>query len=216
MWRITPEWRGEVGVILAGGPSVLSQDLSLLRGRRVIAINSAWLTWPAADILFWADDKWFQRFGARGFAGRKVTCSQIVPNGVLGLSKVTRPNTLARDPGKVGMKHTSLAGAIGVGVHLGLRGIALLGADGRFAPDGRRHHHDTPYVWEPLKNWSQLHHAELLGLVEPLRERGVDIINASPGSAWEDIWPVMNLGEALASLDGERDAQPDRHIHAGR
>jgi hypothetical protein len=41
VWTVPRDWAGETVVILAGGPSVLDQDLSLLKGRRVIAINSA-------------------------------------------------------------------------------------------------------------------------------------------------------------------------------
>lgn len=212
MWRIEPEWRGDIAIVLAGGTSALSQDLSLLRGHRVIAINSAWTTWPAADVLFWADAKWWQHFGALGFAGRKVTCSKYPARDTLQLKKVPPPG-LATDPGKVTMKHTSLSGAIGVAVHLGVRAIVLLGADGKVGPGGRRHNHAAAYPWPLKPGCFDLHAAELRGLVEPLRKRGITVINASPGSAW-DIWPIMNLCEALALLDGETNGESDRHVHS--
>ena len=88
-WSVPREWPGETVFIVGGGPSVLGQDLNALRGRRVIAINSSVHAVPWADILYFADWRWWyepeNRAAATSFAGRVVTTSRQVPDKCAGL-----------------------------------------------------------------------------------------------------------------------------------
>ena len=68
LWSVPRAWPGETAYIVAGGPSVAWQDLGLLRGRRVIAVNSSWEAVPWAAILLFADLRWWQANAVR--AGR--------------------------------------------------------------------------------------------------------------------------------------------------
>lgn len=56
------KWRwNEICFILGGGPSLKNVDIELLRGRgRVIAINDAYQLCPFADVVYWADTRWFR------------------------------------------------------------------------------------------------------------------------------------------------------------
>ncbi len=74
--------------------------------------------------------------------------------------------------------------------------IVLIGADGKFGPNGERNHH-TPHQWKHIDGCWKRHHDELATLVEPLIELGIPVLNASPGSAWGDLWPVVSLEECI-------------------
>jgi hypothetical protein len=205
-WRVPAEWPGETAFIVAGGPSVAAADLSLLAGRRVIAVNSSWPAVPAANFLFFGDPRWWGQYGVDAdlhFAGRIVSGE---PDGaphpgsprILKLRRAAPPG-LAADPGTVAMAWTSLTGAINLAVHLGVAAIVLLGADGKPAADGANHHH-APHPWDPRAGCFDRQREDLASLVHPLRTRGIRLLNASPGSAWGDLWPVVTLPGAIALL----------------
>jgi hypothetical protein len=209
---ILPEWKGEVAFIIAGGPSVKTQNLELLRGRRVIAINSSYEAVPWADVLFFGDGRWWngdRKIGFKGnhdnvrkvFCGRIITCSRVARfiDRVEVLHKA-EPNGLCLERTALSMRQTSLSGAINLAVHFGVSGIVLLGADGTYGPNKETHHH-ADHPWPHRKGCWDLQRKELETLVEPLNQLGIKVINASPGSAWP-MWPVMNLSEAIAEMDG--------------
>jgi hypothetical protein len=186
-WRVPREWDGEIVFVLGGGPSVLDQDLSLLKGHRVIAVNSGWRSYPDANILFFGDKGWWDGFGGpakAGFAGRIVTIADGVHDDqVLKLRRVKPPIYLADGPDRVAMLKTSVTGAVNLACHLnGGAGVILLGVDLTFGADGRRHHHDDRYRRPPRPDWQRTHRAELEGQARALKQRGIPAINCSPVS----------------------------------
>jgi hypothetical protein len=192
VWTVPREWPGCTVIIIAGGPSVLSQDLSLLAGRRVIAINSAWKTYPQADVLFFADARWWRELDkALEYKGRVVTTSGVADPRVLRLNKVD-PSPISLDPHSLALRRTSVTGAINLAVHLGAAKIVLLGVDGQLL-DGTRHNHGIKYPW-PLKAGCFDEHAAEFQLVAP--SIPIPVINASPVSTL-DVWPKMSLEQAL-------------------
>src|SRR4029450_12910778 len=94
-WSVPREWPGETVFIVGGGPSVLQQDLGLLRGRRVIVINSSFYSVPWADILYFGDYRWWNepenKAAIAGFAGRAVTVSQFVSDQKEFICRCTKP-----------------------------------------------------------------------------------------------------------------------------
>lgn len=201
-WSVPKEWQGETAYIVAGGPSVKQQNLELLRGRRVIVVNSSYLAVPFADILFFGDARWYNEHRRQqtinSFKGRVVTCSAAVrgPN-ILGLTRVNPPPGFCEEPTKVASQRTNLQGAMNLAAHLGINRIVLLGADMGRAEDGTTHHHDA----HPWKNapgnacWDmQMEHLALI--VEPLKARGIEVINTSSVSRipW---WPKKTLEEVV-------------------
>jgi hypothetical protein len=197
-WRATREWEGKTSVIVGGGPSVLTQDINLLRGRRVIAINSSYTAVPWADFVIFADSRWYEvhRKALDTFAGR-IACASSISRGprLLRLHRA-KPPGLAADPGTVTIKFTTMTAAINLAAHLGSDRIVLTGADGKVATDGRCHHH-APHPWKYLPGCWSKQKQDLASLVDPLRKLEIDVVNASPGSAL-DLWPVMTLQEAIA------------------
>jgi hypothetical protein len=202
-WRVEREWPGETVFIVGGGPSVLQQDLGLLRGRRVIVINSSIFAVPWADFLCFGDWRWWNeaenKAAIAGFAGRVVTTSRMVSDSkVLICRKTNRPGlALAHD--SLMQKWTSLTAATNLAAHLiGPGGtIVWLGADGKHAADGRTHHHKQ-HRWPYKPGCYDLQHADLVTIVPSLHTLRISLFNASPGTAWADLAPVVSLQDMLS------------------
>lgn len=207
-WSVPREWSGETVFIVAGGPSVASQNTEALRGRRVIAINSSFQLVPFADVLIFGDARWWHvnKPSAAAFEGRIISALPPLPAGfspvgpvwtddrVLKLKK-TSPPGLARVPDSVMLRRTTLTAAINLAVHFGAAKIVLLGADGQPALDGRTHHH-APHPWNQTTNCWDQQRADLATVVMPLQVLGIDVRNASSGSAIP-FWPIVELKDCL-------------------
>jgi hypothetical protein len=202
-WRVAPEWAGETAFIVAGGTSVLGQDLSRLRGRRVIVVNSSYEAVPFADFLFFGDASWwethYRREALAVFAGRVVTVSvRAVGERLLRLRRRVPPPGLSLDPSCVVSERTSLQGAINLAVHLGAKRIVLLGADMCRARDGRSHHHSPhPRPNKPGNRTWDIQMTQLRLIAAPLRTLGIEVINTSPISRI-DWWPRAELAGCLS------------------
>jgi len=153
-WSVPLEWSGETVFIIGGGPSVLSQDLDALRGRRVIAINSSVHAVPWADILFFGDWRWWyepeNRAAAKSFAGRVVTTSRVPDKRAL-VCRKAKPPGLAVAADSLMQRWTSLTAATNLAAHLvGAGGtIIWLGADGRKAR--RKHGEPIAVMLDPIR-----------------------------------------------------------------
>lgn len=202
LWRAPRAWPGETVFVLASGPSVLSIDLSLLAGRRVIAVKSSWSVYPGADVLFFADGRWWRDASLRpaAFRGMVVTTASELGSGFgLLLMRKIAPNLgLAESPDTVALARTSTTGAINLAVHFGARRIVLLGVDGKLASDGRRHCHGLKWPWPKgaTKEAFADQAAEYRRIAPSATKMGVEIVNANPDSAI-DVWPKMSLRECL-------------------
>lgn len=191
-WSVPKEWEGETCFVIGGGPSVLTQNVSRLEGRKVIAVNSSYLIAPFAQYVFAGDSRWLyeHRPALEKFKGRVVTCgSAVIWPGLLTLTKKLPPG-LSDDPRCLTFRYTSLHGAINLGRLLGAAPIVLLGADGR-AVGGKTHHH-APHKWPQRPDCWKKQREDLRTIRLP---KGM-IVNASPGSAW-DMWPIVDLGDYL-------------------
>jgi hypothetical protein len=201
-WRVSREWETETVFIVAGGPSVLGQDLETLRGRRVIAINSSIYAVPWADFLYFGDFRWWHepenQAAVASFAGRVVTTSRMVSDKKVLVCRKANPPGLAWEHDSLMQKWTSLTAATNLAAHLiGSGGtIVWLGADGGHAEDGRTHHH-KPHRWACQPDTYAKQHADLVTIIPSLRERKIAAFNASPGTAWADLLPVVSLYDML-------------------
>jgi hypothetical protein len=199
MWTAPREWPGETAFIVAGGPSVLGEDLDSLKGRRVIAINASFRAVPFADIAFFGD----ARFGRvhmdelKGFAGRVATCAASVEwPGLLRLKKVHAGTGLATDPAYVVMGRTSTHAAMNLAFHMGAARIVLVGVDMQRSADGLTHHHE-PHMWPQRPGCWQQQMRTLKTIAGPLETAGVEVVNTSMGSL-VDWWPKRRLADVLA------------------
>jgi hypothetical protein len=201
-WSVPRIWGGETAFLVAGGPSLQHIDLAALAGRNVVAVNDSYLLCPWAPVLYFCDRRWFdwheKRSEFRAFRGIKVTLDEDVlrrRDDIRGV-KNTGTTGLERQPWGVRTGRNSGYQAINLAVHFGARRIVLLGYDMRVV-DGRTHwHHGHPVEARPT-----LYESCMLPnfptLVEPLAELGVEVVNATPGSALT-TFPAVDLGDILA------------------
>jgi hypothetical protein len=96
-------------------------------------------------------------------------------------------------------KHTSLTAATNLAAHLVGSGgtIVWLGADGRHAADGKTHHH-KPHRFPQRPDCFDKQHAELATIVPNLQALKISLFNASPGTAWADLAPIVRLEDMLS------------------
>jgi hypothetical protein len=198
LWTCQTEWPESTVWIIGGGTSLSGADLSPLRSRKTIAINSSAFSWPWVDFLFFGDRRWYSHHRARiaSLSCRIVSNSPSVrEEHVLSMQKVKPPPGIVDDRQVLPMSWTSIGPAMNLAVHLGARRIVLLGADLYAAQDGTTHHHEK-HPWEPVPNWKNMQLEALGHCVRPLQQRRIEVVNANPKSALP-YWPKRPLAECL-------------------
>lgn len=201
MWVAPKIWPGETAFILAAGPSTTSLDLSKLNGRKVIAVKSAWKVYPDADVLFFADGRWWRekalRPGEKEFSGLIVTTAQEIGDPrVSRLQKLDPSHGFLTNPSQVALARSSTTGAMNLAIHFGATKLVLLGVDAKPAPDGRRHNHGLRWPWPPSKHCWEDQCKEFAAVAPSAHRLGIEIVNANPDSAVR-CWPRKPFEECL-------------------
>lgn len=185
--------------MVAGGPSVaLHKPLDCLRGRKVVAINSSFADVPFADVLIFGDARWWrhnERAVRKRFKGEIVTVAPVAAKDVQHCRKVDPPG-LSSNPCELTMRRTTTTAAINFLAHKGVARIVVLGMDGKRGDDGRAHHHPQ-HPWPQRPDCWAEQRKDLATIAKPLRKLGIELLNASPGSVFADLWPVVRLADAL-------------------
>jgi hypothetical protein len=202
-WCAEPIWKGQACYIIGGGPSLLTQNLTLLKGQNVIVINSSYLAFADAQFLVFSDMRWWcHHLRAKAmvdFKGRVIsTSSQASGLQVVRMKRKTSVG-LATERDTLMVKNTTLTGAINLAVHCGATKLVLLGIDQKAAADGRVHHH-APHPWKPTADCWKRQQFDMPKIAEDLTVRNIECVNASPGSALA-LWPIVKLEDHVAAAD---------------
>lgn len=210
-WEPDLAFSGLAVTIIGGGPSHADFDLALLRGRRFIAVNSACrrvrTIATERDLLFHHDNSWSENRPelVEDWPGPVVTSNRNTKARLGDLVRRIDMDELTRRfgvlPDRIGASSGHTAACLAA--VMGAARVVLVGFECA-APGGRTHghgdytHHDTGiYAGQFLPGWSAL---------APAFDRlGVEVINATPGSAITDF-PFADLGEALRG-EGLNDAR---------
>ena len=212
-WSAPPLWCGETCFILGGGPSLKGFDAEVLRGRgRVLAINDAGLVMaPWADCLFFADKQWLDGKGdwqgnwrdlplyTGPDGGERLIVSRAADLERAGDHDIkrmafARHQVLACDPCWLAGRSGG-ANAINLAVHFGAARQVLLGFDMR--PSGNWHdRHGQP---QKASRYPEAFVPELYAMAPVLQGLGVEILNATPGSALT-CFPMVDLEAVLRCL----------------
>lgn len=199
---------GQRVFIVGGGPSLRDLDPSVLRGKRVIAVNNAGLDLvPWADVLMWSDPRWYrwnvQRLHRHRGALRVFRCKPEF-GGPVGVRHMRRdadmdlsdiPNTLAG--------YDTGGGAINLAYLMGSRDIVLLGFDMNDPKpehwhDGNYHsdHREPPPSGQRTRCFVPSHER----MARALAERGCTVRNATPGTALT-AYPLVSLDDVINTTD---------------
>ncbi len=200
-WRAEPIWQGQVCYIIGGGPSVLTQNLTLLQGQNVIVINSSYQAFPDAQFIIFSDMRWWcQHLKAKAvidFKGTIISTSSSASGAKLVKMKRKSSLGLSADRDTVMVKNTTLTGAINLAVHFGVAKIVLLGIDQKTDAKGRHWHH-IPHPWNPTTNCWGRQQTDMPKIAEDLKTLSIECVNASPGSALT-LWPIVTLEDHVAA-----------------
>lgn len=209
-WEPVPVlYPGATIFVLGSGPSLNKTDVDKLKGRIVIAANSACLLAPWAQVLFFIDTGWYQTHKTiiKEWPGIVVTMSRTAKkelplrchrvNGQL-TNHFPKPGSdkirSGRNSGQIGF---SLAVAFGAAKVVGL-GFDMRPVNGKshFHNDYPRQTHAATFTNEFLPAFA--------GWNQQALDIGVQIFNATPHSALTEF-PFVNLDEFLAREDQSHD-----------
>lgn len=192
----------KTGIILASGPSLTQAqiDYALATGHHVMAINATYQKAPTANTLYCGDFLTWKEYIAdmrRVFKGEmwsqdSTSCARW--------PEIKRVRAANRDGlGKNGLVHlngNSGFQAINLLYAWGYKRIVLLGMDMKLGLKGEKHHHEDhpkPLV-QALVFTEWLHKSARLAI--DLKNEGVEVLNATPGSALT-CWPMVKLEEVV-------------------
>lgn len=203
-WQAPRLFPGQTVFVLGAGPSLRHVDLSLLRGRPVIAVNYADL-YPAADALVFVDPvedraTWpgflpGDRLNVTTADGYGAAARRMANTGARGLETWSRGVRIGAG---------SLHAAANLAYHFTGPGgrIALLGADLEYepAPDGGAPitHYDGRRLGarDDRRAYRLRFAPHLAHLAERAAAQGVPIVNATPGGILDGP-PRVRLGDLL-------------------
>ena len=196
-----PDWRGHTAVVVASGPSLTDEQITLIEHSVVftIAVNNSYAKLQHPDVVYACDYLWWklnhmkakqniprrQMWTQDRAAAEQFQLSHIQWEGKDGL-------------GKRGLRvnGNSGAGAINLAYHFGARRILLVGMDMKPGPNGEKHWHpDHP---KPLVQGQQFEEwRKKMGvLAADLKTEGVTVVNCTPGSALT-CFPMGDLEQEL-------------------
>lgn len=182
-WTIPSLWTGHTVAILASGPSMSQAVAEAVRvaGIPAIAVNTTHRLAPWAWMLYAADAEWWRHPGnadAAQFAGLKVSCSPV--SGVLQLRNAGVVG-YSDEPDCVHTLGNSGGQALQIAVKAGAARVLLCGFDMRDSGHWHGQHpaglRDTE--WQTYAEWVK----RFEKVAPALAQRGVDVVNVTPGSA---------------------------------
>lgn len=195
--------------IVGGGPSLKGFDFERLRNRfTVLAVNASILDIPFADAGFTIDRRaarnWWPRLRTiRSPLYFAVPDNWLVnfdgpPTGNMTFLRRVQGTALTRDTRLISAGGTSGFGALHLAFLNGARRVTLFGFDYRPSKAGEWHHNERHYNFvnhQIVSTWEQW--ARNFDDAAPvLKAAGVEVINASPGSAIT-AFPRVSIQEAL-------------------
>ncbi len=213
--RVLRLWEGDTAILLGGGASLTMEQVQLAeaghaRGVRCVAVNDSYLVAPWADVCFASDSHWYvwQQEGRdkpvlgltaadvrarwESFAGQRCTIQNSGANVTDERVHMLRNREgmgLSVDPQVLVSGRNSGFSALNLSVLAGAKRIILLGFDGAPAADGKTHFHGGHPRQTPTGAYPYYRQA-MSKAENALLELGVEVLNASPGSAIESFRKV--------------------------
>lgn len=195
-------------VCIATGPSLDQAQVDLvgaaqLEGRvRVVAVNDAYLLAPFADVLYFADARWWRwhkdRAAFQAFAGIKCTMQNSgaeVEDPAVFMLRQGNDDGLSQNPEQLSTGRNSGYMAINFAVLAGAARIVLLGFDHKPVRGKHTHffgEHPEPTVTSLFRETAK----HFRTMKAPLAALGVEVFNCTPESGI-DAFPKADLASVL-------------------
>lgn len=200
---VSREWEGQTVVCIASGPSLSKEQIEASKGFRTIVVNDNYLVVPWAEVLYFADEKWWKwhkegiqknwswasfqphevKKAFQDFKGQKVTIKHnpmATDADILSLQNLG-PDGLSENPKGIMTGSNSGYQALNIAFLSGAKTILLLGYDMRF-PGGKSHAHNG----HPVKQTegAYMGYAKRFNsTTKTLEKHGVRVVNCTPGSS---------------------------------
>lgn len=190
---------GGTVAIFAGGPSLTREDIDYCHGKvdAAICVNNSYQLAGWATALWGADARWWAYHrGAPSFTGLKYSLARGAGKWP-GVQVLRNAGRLGLEAEPTGIKNgwNGTYQSINLAVHFGAARVLLLGVDMKRGPDGKEHWHGN-HPWHAPSSYG-LFMLAFKSLVDPLQDRGVSVVNCSPGSALT-CFPQRPLREVLS------------------
>ena len=201
-----PDWSGQACLIVGSGESTRRDIVESFRGHaRVIVINTSFQLAPWADVLYGADERWWEHHKeAIAFTGLKVTSQKNTksPPEVHRLDvTIDTHKILVHRDGVVGDGGFSGFQALNFAIQCGAKRIPLLGFD----LCGTHWHgeHPSPLIRQTRQRTYDKWRERLDAQGGRIKSLGVDVVNLSDVSAlrnYPKMSPAEFLGEPLRAV----------------
>lgn len=200
IWSVPRMWQGLTVAVLASGPSMSAEVAARIRAACIptVVVNTTFRLAPWAELLYAADHEWWKHTpGALQFEGLKVSVCPVAgvsdPHDGVHLLRETGKNGFDPDPSCIRTGRNSGYQAVHIAAQAGAKRILLCGMDfqnGHWHPE-----HEAP-LRTTHPDFYDIFRAHFQTLVDPLVERGVEVLNCTPGSALR-CFPFADLAEVL-------------------
>ena len=190
-------------------PAAYSPYLSPIHGKHVIGVNNAYRIGVWIDAMFFGDGAWYvvHRELLAKFPGLKVTCHIrfLKKKGTEGIKYLAKDKNhkygISNNPTTVCWNSNSGGAAISMAAHFGVKRIILLGFDMALDGGAVSHWHGShgPLGRGKKKTKPPPFPRHLRGfemIAKDAKERGIEILNASPNSAIVEL-PKVSVEDVL-------------------
>lgn len=196
---VPPQIWSSRAYILGGGPSLSKIDVDRLRGQNVIAVNNAYKLGDWIPFVYFGDRAWFNWHEEEVLKhpGILVTaCPDLWKTQAQGVKWMERGARGVYDsrPGYMTYGHSSGHAAICLAVDLGAKEVVLFGFD-MHARHGHNWHNEHRRE-VPSSIYSSNFYKPMQKLAVSLKDMGISVLNATPGSAL-DLFPIVDPEEVL-------------------
>jgi hypothetical protein len=200
--RVERIWEGRTVVCIATGPSLNSDQVSIVENSKVpvITVNDAYGMAPFADLTYFADAKWWRWHKDKpewiSFKGLKATIQtggkSMVEDKTIHVLKNARVQGLSTEQDKICTGANSGYQAINIATLAGAKRIVLIGYDCR--DEGKSHYFgEHPDKTKPPYQMIIGRFKSAAGIAENMK---IEILNATPKSALE-CFPKVDLAASL-------------------
>jgi hypothetical protein len=186
-------WEGETVVCIASGPSLSKEQVEVSKQFKTIVINDNYLIAPWAEILYFADHKWWvwhkegliKAWPWVSFTKTKVTIrhNPMATDKDIFVLENEGAEGLPKNP--TGLKTGSNSGyqALNIAVLSGAKTILLLGYDMKY--QGQRSHAHNGHPQKMHETAYKGYAKRFATLEKPIKQLGVRVVNCTPGSGIE-------------------------------